>query len=70
MIHVGTFNHDDLENRIDMTKVVAMQKKYLKYKYVQEKKIHKNGNMFLQVSILTEDEFLNPKEIGDNIRLF
>ena len=54
MIHVGTFNHDDLENRIDMAKVVAMQKKYPKYKYVQEKKIHKNGNMFLQVSILTE----------------
>ena len=70
MIHVGTFNHDDLENRIDMAKVVVMQKKYQKYKYVQEKKIHKNGNMFLQVSILTEDEFLNPKEIGDNIRLF
>ena len=70
MIHVGTFNHDDLENRIDMAKVVAMQKKYPKYKYVQEKKIHKNGNMFLQVSILTEDEFLNSKEIGYNIRLF
>ena len=36
MIHVGTFNHDDLENRIDMAKVVAMQKKHPKYKYVQE----------------------------------
>ncbi len=69
MIHVGTFNHDDLENRIDMAKVVAMQKKYPKYKYVQEKKIHKNGNMFLQVSILTEDEFLNQKESGIFVKM-
>ena len=69
MIHVGTFNHDDLENRIDMAKVVAMQKKYPKYKYVKEKKIHKNGNIFLQVSILTEDEFLNQKESGIFVKM-
>ena len=69
MIHVGTFNHDDLENRIDMAKVVAMQKKYPKYKYVKEKKIHKNGNIFLQVSILTEDEFLNQKESGIFVKI-